>query len=1673
MSQLEVYIEGKEDTMRKKLSTVALALLLVIQSFIGSAPLGYAYTEEPAQNVAGENQDVENPAGTAPEDSTNLDKAATDGQVETSPLPVQEKDDNKKVEANVEPAPTTDNKTNATVAKVKVASAKTMAAAGQVIEKSILTDVVVKDGAGNNIEDIRVDQGSKVQIDYKWNLPAGHSYSDGAIFTFNLPDKFKTDRTLTGDLDGEVGTYEVTPDGIVTFTFNDSINDGTPLTGDFFVWREFDMNKFSGSTKQLIQFDIKTPKEITVQFKNNASEMDKIGSSNKGMNPSEINWVVDFNKGEKSIKGATFTDKLPSGLEIDMDSIKVYPLTVNLNGTVSEGTDLSGYTPKKTDVGFELEFGDINSAYRVKYTTKVTSTADQTFQNEATVLGTDYPAITETASVPVKFSKPLAKTSPAYDSTTQTITWAIQYNYNEQVIGQGQAMITDTFDTAHQELIDDSFDVSEMTIDDNGKATKTGTALTKGTDYTVTSTGTGFTLTFSKDVTSAYEISYKTKAKSRVNEDNYTVDNTVEMSDGTKKSATRNIGQVIFQKGAGTVDYNKKTIEWKIWLNYDNKTMDNVTITDSFLGQNLKLLEDSLTISGLTKDTDYTLEPNNTYGEGLKITFKKPITTGHYITYKTEFDPRQPIPSGGYKNNATLNWDENSTKQTPITKSATVTPDSYTNKNGNKTGTYNAQTKEITWTIDVNYNFHTIPNAVLSDFYTGEQTFVDGSLQVNKLDLTGGTNGVNLGNPVTINEEDFSAKKDEKGNDGFELKLGDIDSAYRITYKTSLKGHPVLKSYSNHATLQGEVGSPVFDQSAIVNPKFGGEYINKTGKQGTGADSEFAFWTVNINRSQSHIDAGAKLTDTLSENQILIKDSINLYETKVATNGTLTKDKVNVTDYTLNVTNNVLELTFTKDIDRSYILEYKSFINADNGEKISNNVQFAGQSSGTVDKNDKKEVDVSFSGAGGGADTPGKGKFKIVKVDADTKTPLAGAKFGLYDKSGITLLETLVTDENGEAESKIYKFKIYKLKELSAPSGYAIASEYKVGKEITFKENDQIFTVTNKPLRQAVELTKVDKDNMKVLSGAEFELQKKDGTKVNTHTTDANGQIIVNELDPGDYQFIETKAPEHYLLDATPVSFTIIDDQTEVVKINKENERGKGSLTIKKVDATDETKVLQGAEFELYDSKDQLVTTKTTDADGKVVFDNLPYDHYHLKETKAPSGYAIDISSVDLPVQLDQATKELTIKNNKIIHAFQLVKVDEANSKKVLKNAEFKLMYKETKADEYTVVNEKDHLVTDDNGLIYEENLKPGFYQLIETKAPVGYLLDKTPVEFIIENEQIKVLELNKTNKQQPTGGGGENPSKGSLIIKKVDAVDEKTVLQGAEFELYNGKNQLVATKTTDADGKIVFENLPYDQYTLKETKAPKGYTIDSVSGNMPVNIDQTTKELTIKNSKIIQAFQLTKVDADQTNKVLQGAEFKLMYKENKAEEYTAVVVDGKERLITDEKGIIYEDHLKPGYYQLIETKAPTNYLLDETPIDFTIEKEQTKVVQLIKENKQKPTDGDGEKPDPEKPNKPDKPGDQGGDPGDSDKPGDQENSGDSDKPGDQGNSDNTNDPGNQGNVGNPNKPDNPGNTGAPNNINEILPQTGEKAKIGLLFAGLLFTIIGVWILLYRRKTVE
>ncbi|MGH2183018.1 MSCRAMM family protein, partial [Enterococcus faecalis] len=77
-----------------------------------------------------------------------------------------------------------------------------------------------------------------------------------------------------------------------------------------------------------------------------------------------------------------------------------------------------------------------------------------------------------------------------------------------------------------------------------------------------------------------------------------------------------------------------------------------------------------------------------------------------------------------------------------------------------------------------------------------------------------------------------------------------------------------------------------------------------------------------------------------------------------------------------------------------------------------------------------------------------------------------------------------------------------------------------------------------------------------------------------TLTTNQAGQIRLAGLEAGQYAFIETKAPTGYKLDATPVPFEIKLEQTQTIRLKKENTRLENQLKVEKVDENNEAKHL-------------------------------------------------------------------------------------------------------------------------------------------------------------------------------------------------------------------------------------------------------------------------------------------------------------------------------------------------------------------------------------------------------------------------------------------------------------------------------------------------------------------
>lgn len=299
------------------------------------------------------------------------------------------------------------------------------------------------------------------------------------------------------------------------------------------------------------------------------------------------------------------------------------------------------------------------------------------------------------------------------------------------------------------------------------------------------------------------------------------------------------------------------------------------------------------------------------------------------------------------------------------------------------------------------------------------------------------------------------------------------------------------------------------------------------------------------------------------------------------------------------------------------------------------------------------------------------GKFSINKID-EAKKGLAGATFTLSKRTTVaadhqvqgdfipvsketTVGRTTLTFDN-------LKPGVYDLKETKAPDAYTLDSKTYVvvvqnsGKttivdEADFKESNYpmddtstqfdypIKEITNQP--NSIAFTKIG-DGGKSLTGAEFELRK-GNEKVQTATSSTDGKVTFSKLLPGTYEVWETKVSEDiYNLPQEAVATfevkadgTFSEPQGRLFRKNaQQNNRYEirnelvnkkiGDQKIKVIKKDELTDLpLPKAKFQL-EASDGTLYYGTTDDNGEISFDKLPFGQYILTEIEAPSGYVLD-----------------------------------------------------------------------------------------------------------------------------------------------------------------------------------------------------------------------------------------------------------------------------------------------------------------------------------------------------------------------------------------------------------------------------------------------------------------
>ena len=557
-----------------------------------------------------------------------------------------------------------------------------------------------------------------------------------------------------------------------------------------------------------------------------------------------------------------------------------------------------------------------------------------------------------------------------------------------------------------------------------------------------------------------------------------------------------------------------------------------------------------------------------------------------------------------------------------------------------------------------------------------------------------------------------------------------------------------------------------------------------------------------------------------------------------------------------------------------------------------------------------------------------KGKISIIKHtdDGETQieTPEKGAEFQIYLKSSGSFVnadkderDTIVCDEDGFASTKLLPYGVYTVHQTKGWAGRELITDFDVfinkdGK--TYK-----FLINNKNFESYLKVVKLDKETGKRIpyEGAAFEIYDSNNhritmqytypqvTSIHTFYTNKEGYLITPEKLPyGDYTLKEVQAPYGYVLDDTPIPFSITQENSStdtgvtVVKVKARDIAQKGVINITKTGEifssveenngvyTPKYSVgnLKGAVFEIYAAEDittldgtlryeqgTLVDTVTTDDEGVAKSNELYLGKYTVIEKTAPNGYIHNAAKYDAELtyagqNVSVTSTDLSVYNNRQKVAVSLKKeMDDDKTFNLGKNNEISFVQfgiyanEDIKACNGDVIP-KDALITfancDKNGsIVFDCDLPIGFkWYVKEIATDEHYILSDTKYEFNTDyhGQDIKIIDI-KVNDDKAIEN---NLIYGSVKGLKVDRETQK-VIKGATFGLFFAntseltEKNAVLTAVTDENGIFTFTNVPYGEYIIKELKPAEGYLDNEDIFKVTISTHEQMIELTPINDRI------------------------------------------------------------------------------------------------------------------------------------------------------------------------------------------------------------------------------
>lgn len=620
----------------------------------------------------------------------------------------------------------------------------------------------------------------------------------------------------------------------------------------------------------------------------------------------------------------------------------------------------------------------------------------------------------------------------------------------------------------------------------------------------------------------------------------------------------------------------------------------------------------------------------------------------------------------------------------------------------------------------------------------------------------------------------------------------------------------------------------------------------------------------------------------------------------------------------------------------------------------------------------------------------------------------------------------MFTDERGYACSIPIPYGRYIVRETTTPHNFMPVDDFIV----TVTENSstpQVWRVLlDDEFKAKLKIVKQDDETKQpvLLANTEFKVYDLDAKKYveqvttypntvvhKSYFTDENGYLILPEsLKCGNYRIEEVSAPDGYTQNTQYVEIKV-DKNTAyqmdsvsgdaIITVTYENHPVKGKLVIHKSGETlksfkkdfvyEETS-LEGTEFEIYAAediftpdhqvdeqgnrhviyaKDTLVKTVTTNKNGEAVIKDLPLGKYRVKETKAPSGFALNPDSQEASfIYKDQNTPEIEEKlefSNERQKVELSVEKQDAETGMALKGATFGIYNKEAISSGDKVIVKADTLLqeitSNEKGkAAFTLDLPLGRYYVKELQAPAGYVSSDEILEFdaTYQGQDVKTIKLKSVKKNRPT----------TVEVTKAD-ITTGTELDGASMSVLDKDGNVIDSWTSVKDSPHVIKRLQVGKtYILREELAPYGYlratdvefTISDTAEVQKVKMEDevpVARLLVNKKGEFLDSVSLLDNAKGMIEHLfnyvtgnLTDVTFNVYAAEAiraadgvSADYYAADELVGS--ITTDGNGIAQMDNLPLGRYYIVEKETSHGYVLDNEPryVDLTYRDQDTPLV--------------------------------------------------------------------------------------------------------------------------------